>query len=81
MGERERWFRARFPDQGAGYGLAHWKGAVAVGVWAALTTLAVLVSFGLFGATLAGTIGAILAFGVAIGALVLLVRARSDWNG
>ncbi|HEX3407128.1 MAG TPA: hypothetical protein VHS81_07810 [Caulobacteraceae bacterium] len=79
----EAWFRARRSDEGVGYGLTHWKGAVAV-VLVALIGCGVgalpLLVFGTRDIALAG--GFVLGFSTFTILLLALVRLKAErWEG
>lgn len=63
MAEREVWFHARRAEEGTGYGLLHWKGAVAVAIWLTALLACAVAPFLILGLTVP-------ALAVAIGLVV-----------
>ena len=79
----EPWFRARRADQGTGYGLIHWKGAVAVALTALGCAGIGLLPLAIFGKTdIAAVAGVILALSTFTILLLVVVRAKAErWEG
>ena len=83
MGQSEPWFRARRLDQGTGYSVIHWKGAVAVAVIALVCAgLGALPALLLGGTETMWIIGLVLALPIFGVLLLALIRAKAErWEG
>ena len=78
------WFRHRGPQEGQGYSVANWQGAVASIVFIALeacTAIGAVLAVKAGASIVMAVAGGMIAFVVILIGFIALVRAKSDWKG